>query len=69
LYLYNIKIQTDIDQNAVKNLWKIIDFFEIIFEYFFRAGPSPAHVAELDPAGFYPQACVNNSRTPATVTM
>jgi hypothetical protein len=35
LYLYNIKIQTDIDQNIVKNLQKIIDFFEIIFEYFF----------------------------------
>jgi len=27
LYLYNIKIQTDIDQNAVTNLQKITDLF------------------------------------------
>jgi len=27
LYLYNIKIQTDIDQNAVINLQKITDLF------------------------------------------
>jgi hypothetical protein len=50
LYLYSIKIQTNIDQNAVKNLWKITDFFEIIFEFFFLAGPKPAHVAGLDAA-------------------
>jgi hypothetical protein len=31
--------------------------------------PSPAHVAGLDPAGFYSQTCVNNSRTAATVTV
>jgi hypothetical protein len=38
LYLYSIKIQTDIDQNTVINLQKITYFFEIIFEeinYFF----------------------------------
>jgi hypothetical protein len=34
MHLYSIKIQTNIDQNAVKYLWKIIDFFEIIFEEF-----------------------------------
>jgi hypothetical protein len=61
LYLYSIKIQTNIDQNEVKNLRKITDFFWNNFwrKYFFG----------LDPAGFYLQACVNNSRTPATVTM
>ena len=32
LYLYSIKIQTDIDQNTVKTLQKITDFFEILFE-------------------------------------
>jgi hypothetical protein len=31
LYLYSIKIQTNIDQNAVKHFHKITDFFEIIF--------------------------------------
>jgi hypothetical protein len=51
LYLYSIKIQTNIDQNAVKYLRKITDFFEINFEFFFGARPSPAHVAGLDPAG------------------
>jgi hypothetical protein len=36
LYLYSIKIQTDIDQNAVKNFTKKITyFFEILFENFF----------------------------------
>ena len=34
LYLYSIKIQTNIDQNAVKYLRKITDFFEINFEIF-----------------------------------
>jgi len=41
VYLYSIKIQTNIDPNEVKNLRKITDFFEIIFEeFFFRAGSS-----------------------------
>jgi hypothetical protein len=35
LYLYSIKIQTDIDQNAITNLRKITCFFEIIFLNFF----------------------------------
>jgi len=53
VYLYTIKIQTNINQNEVKNLRKITDFFEIIFWriFFSRTGPSPAHVAGLDPAG------------------
>jgi hypothetical protein len=43
VYLYSIKIQTNIDQNKVTNLQKITDFFEIIFEEnFFRAGLDPA---------------------------
>jgi hypothetical protein len=50
LYLYSIKIQSNIDQNEVKNLRKITNFFE----FFFRAGPSSAHVAGLDPAGLDP---------------
>ena len=41
LYLYSIKIQTNIDQNAVKYLRKITDFFEINFEFFFL-GLAPA---------------------------
>ena len=41
LYIYNIKIQTNIDQNAVKYLRKITAFFEIIFEDFFL-GVRPA---------------------------
>jgi len=32
LYLYNIKIQTNINQNAVKNIRENHKFFEIIFE-------------------------------------
>ena len=39
LYLYNIKIQTDIDQNEVKTLQKNHRFFWNIFEEFFLAGP------------------------------
>ena len=35
LYLYSIKIQTDIDQNTVIKLQKNHKFFEIIFEEFF----------------------------------
>ena len=35
LYLYNIKIQTDIDQNTVIKLQKNHKFFEIIFLKFF----------------------------------
>jgi len=43
LYLYSIKIQTDIDQNTVIKLQKITYFFEIIFEEFLfeRARPGP----------------------------
>jgi len=69
LYIYNIKIQIDIDQNAVKNIRENHKFLKKKFRIFFRAGPSPAHVAGLDPASFYPQACVNNSRTPAIVAI
>jgi len=51
LYLYSIKIQTDIDQNAVKTLQKITVFLKYFLKnFFFWAGPSPAHVAGLDPA-------------------
>jgi hypothetical protein len=59
LYLYSIKIQTDIDHNAVKNIRENHKkkFEKIFLELFFG----------LDPAGFYPQTCVNNSHTPATV--
>jgi len=39
LYLYSIKIQTDIDQNTITNLRKITYFFKIIFLNFFLAGP------------------------------
>jgi hypothetical protein len=56
LYLYSIKIQTDIDQNAATKLAENHRFFEIIFEEFlifiiFWLGPSLAHMAGLDPAG------------------
>jgi len=53
LYLYNIKIQTGIDQNAVKKFAKNHIFFKIIFEElkFFWAGPSSTHMAGLDPTG------------------
>ena len=34
LYIYSIKIQTDIDQNTVIKLQKNHKFFEIIFEEF-----------------------------------
>jgi hypothetical protein len=43
LYLYSIKIQTNIDQNAVKYLRKITDFLKRIFLkcfYFFGLGPT-----------------------------
>jgi hypothetical protein len=51
LYLYSIKIQTNINQNTVKYLRKIIDFWKEFFEFFcFWAGPNPTHVARLDPA-------------------
>jgi len=46
LYLYSIKIQIDIDQNAVKTLQKKITyFFEILFEEFFLGWAQP------DPCG------------------
>jgi hypothetical protein len=53
LYLSNIKIQNDIDQNAVKKFAENHIFLKIIFEEFnfFWAGPSSAHMAGLDPAG------------------
>ena len=47
LYLYNIKIQTNINQNAVKNIRENHKFFEIIFEeilfyfYFFMSWAQP----------------------------
>jgi len=81
LYLYSIKIQTNIHQNAVKNIRENHKCFEKIFGFFW-AGSSSAHVAGLDPAGFagslaqtsdpagfYPPACVNKSRTLAAATM
>ena len=47
LYLYSIKIQTDIDQNAVKTLQKNHRFF---WNTFWRIFLGWAHVAGLDPA-------------------
>ena len=43
LYLYSIKIQTNIDQNTVKYLRKITYFFEIFFEenLFWRGWAQP----------------------------
>jgi hypothetical protein len=43
LYLYSIKIQTNIDQNTVKYLRKITYFFEIFFEeiFFWRGWAHP----------------------------
>jgi len=40
LYLYSIKIQTNIDQNAVKNIRENHKFFEKIFENFFGLDPA-----------------------------
>jgi hypothetical protein len=58
LYLYNIKIQTNIDQNAVKQytrksqiFLKIFFEFIFIFYFYFWARSSSALVAGLDPAG------------------
>jgi hypothetical protein len=56
VYFYSIKIQTTIDPNEVKNLRKITDFFEIIFEeiFFFRldqAGLTGSLTQASDPAG------------------
>jgi len=54
LYLYNIKIQININQNAVKYLRKIIDFWKEFFEFFcFSDGPNPVLMAGLDPAHLY----------------
>jgi hypothetical protein len=56
LYLYGIKISTNIKQNSVeKYAGKSHIFFEIIFEenflfFFFRAGPNLAYMVGLDPA-------------------
>jgi hypothetical protein len=45
LYLYSIKIQTDIDKNAVKKLRKITDFlkgfFGILKKKFYWTRPGP----------------------------
>jgi hypothetical protein len=46
LYLYSIKIQTNIDQNIIKYFEKIT---YLIFIFF--VGPNLAHEAGLDPAG------------------
>jgi len=57
LYLYSIKIQTNIDQNAVKYLRKITDFFENIFDFFFRLGPvglAGSLAQTSDPTEFIP---------------
>jgi hypothetical protein len=42
LYLYNIKIQTNIDQNTLKNIQEITNFWKDFFGIFFSgwAGPS-----------------------------
>jgi len=50
LYLYSIKIQTDIDQNTAENHRFLKRIFLKKFVFYFRAGPNPAHVAGLDPA-------------------
>jgi len=50
LYLYNIKIQINIYQNAVKYLQKITDFLKEFFLKNFFGLAQPAHVAGLDPA-------------------
>jgi len=53
LYLYSIKIQTNIDQNAIKYLQKIIDFLKEFFEFFcFWAGPNPALCGWAGPSPF-----------------
>jgi hypothetical protein len=51
LYLYSIKIQTNIDQNAIKYLQKNHRFLKRIFlKFIFSGWAHPAHVAGLDPA-------------------
>jgi hypothetical protein len=40
LYLYSIKIQTNIDQNAVKNIQENHKFFEKKFRIFFGLDPA-----------------------------
>jgi len=47
LYLYSIKIQTNIDQNAVKYFRKITDFWKEYFEFFYFSGR-----AQLGPCGW-----------------
>jgi hypothetical protein len=56
LYLYSIKIQTNINQNAVKNIQKNHKFFEIIFEkilfyfYFFTSWAQPGQCGWAGPS-------------------
>jgi hypothetical protein len=51
LYLYSIKIKTNIDQNAIKYLQKNHRFLKRIFlKFIFSGWAHPAHVAGLDPA-------------------
>jgi hypothetical protein len=54
LYIYNIKIQTNIDQNAVKYLRKITYFFEINFGNFVLGWdqPVPCGWTQQAPADF-----------------
>jgi hypothetical protein len=74
LYLYSIKIQTNMNQNAVKNIRENHKFFEIIFEeilfyfYFFMswaqpgpcgwAGPSRPNRSAGKTKGMLMRACV-----------
>jgi len=51
LYLYSIKIQTNIDQNAVKLLWKITDFLKEFFSGWAQPGPC-GRVGPIYPCGW-----------------
>jgi len=55
LYLYSIKIQTNIDPNAVKYLWKITDFWKEFFLFFLFFGLGPTRPMWL---GWAQLACV-----------
>jgi len=62
LYLYSIKIQTNIDQNTVKYLQKITDFFEINFEeIFFWAGLDLAGPSRVTGPSQWPDWLLNAS--------